>query len=711
VIEQPFNPTPLYEYKSNKKPLKIFKFVNTRLNHIEENKTPLNYDSLYSSDNNIIDIETFSEMETIYNNLNLKNEMCIINRAPKGITKIRTLSEVYAKSCDFYTTINEFELDSGLIDCSIDGLRYPLLQAFLDRSIQFNCCVDLKDTSMFKNGNIPETIKHIDMIKAYSQYKKCKNYCGFMGKITDFRKVNNFKQNGIYFIEKLNLNKCNDKFKQINDMLNIYQNYNSYTKAELHYLENNGGTFRVVYGAYGLDIDFDFSEDMLNKKEDVSIGENVKKISYYAKYCGMISSTYKNKKFHMKGDSNFFSTIKNSAFDIYHNEDNNEACVSYPKKYMYNKKHITAQITAYQRLNMMEQLETMDLDKIVRICVDGIYYEDHDFEMNSDFDKKIKMTFVNDPATQYLSNINFKEQYEKIPINEIPEAREFYYRELYVGQGGNGKTYYNLNDTGLINSIYIAHSWKLASTQQNEYNEKTGNYLHANVFHNLSNTNGDNTILNKYSNYIIDEASMISEKARDYYFKNIKGRIIMCGDLGYQLPPVNGETEMKTESFDKVITFTKNYRFTCEKLINIIHNVRWSILNKIPIDFTPFNVISKDEVINLYNKEDIILVSQGATSNKGPNNYNNYWNEILDIEKYKITNNTRNYKNGDIVYEKIEIGGVECELRHGYTIHSLQGSTHTKKLFIDMRKIGCERMFYTAISRAKSLSQIYLVRN
>ena len=35
AIEQPFNTEPLFEYRSNKKPLKKFKFLNTRSDHVE----------------------------------------------------------------------------------------------------------------------------------------------------------------------------------------------------------------------------------------------------------------------------------------------------------------------------------------------------------------------------------------------------------------------------------------------------------------------------------------------------------------------------------------------------------------------------------------------------------------------------------------------------------------------------------------------------
>ena len=50
-----------------------------------------------------------------------------------------------------------------------------------------------------------------------------------------------------------------------------------------------------------------------------------------------------------------------------------------------------------------------------------------------------------------------------------------------------------------------------------------------------------------------------------------------------------------------------------------------------------------------------------------------------------------------------------CEVRHAFTAHSIQGETAYEKLFIESSRMFDARMFYTAISRAKKLSQIFIV--
>ena len=122
------------------------------------------------------------------------------------------------------------------------------------------------------------------------------------------------------------------------------------------------------------------------------------------------------------------------------------------------------------------------------------------------------------------------------------------------------------------------------------------------------------------------------------------------------------------------------------------------------------NFIKTEELKKLYKKEDIILTHARQ---------NRYCDLFKDIEKYRITNNTKRYKNGEIVYKEPKEGGVTYEKRHGYTTHSIQGETFENNIFIDYQQI-CNsffdlenntplRLFYTAISRARYMNQIYFV--
>ena len=57
-------------------------------------------------------------------------------------------------------------------------------------------------------------IKHTDQEKAYAQFKECKFYSGFVGKITDFRKTTDYQAKGLYYITNTNLDWCKSKVKE-----------------------------------------------------------------------------------------------------------------------------------------------------------------------------------------------------------------------------------------------------------------------------------------------------------------------------------------------------------------------------------------------------------------------------------------------------------------------------------------------------------------
>tara|TARA_Y100000004_G_C8696771_1_gene319915 strand:- start:153 stop:548 length:396 start_codon:yes stop_codon:yes gene_type:complete len=112
------------------------------------------------------------------------------------------------------------------------------------------------------------------------------------------------------------------------------------------------------------------------------------------------------------------------------------------------------------------------------------------------------------------------------------------------------------------------------------------------------------------------------------------------------------------------------------------------------------------EAMNYNHKTDIIL---GPTHNR----MNMYNKKYRHLPKYRVLENENGYFNNDIVYEEPP---VKSELRHGYTVHSVQGETFEGTIFIDMKNIQINnpkedlRMLYTAISRARRLEQIVLVK-
>ena len=697
-IEQPFNTKKLYEYRSQKMPLKVFKFINTRLDHIEKSTKPMGADTIFKG----YDAEEVSkdELIKIHDELKKNNEMMIFTKNCYGIIAIRTLNNFYKLPNDFNNACYEFEKETGLDKCNIDYKKYPQLENFIDNATHFNGTIDFRNTEKYKK-NIPCNIRHIDMKKAYTRFKDSIYYNGFLGKITDFRKVNNYKEKGLYYIDNINVDNCDESFLFIIDSLRWFDNNNIYADTELQFLEDNGAKFDVIYGAYGNNIDFEFNDTMTNDKELIKAGDNEFEIAYYAKYTGKLASSSNTNSFYMYGNEKFFETLQNNTeYKIDYNYEDKYANIKFDKKYKYSKKHISSQILAYQRLIMAEQLLKMDYKKLVRICVDGIYYEDHEYNIMKSFSHKTKMTFNNSPCESYLSNI-FRCNDTNIKLPQA-EPRDHYLKEIFIGPGGTGKTHINLNDTGFINTYYIPHSWKLCS-EQNQHNIKKS------VHHYLFNDSGDNVIERNGNVLIIDECSMLTEKQKEYILNKFSGKIIFLGDIGYQAKPIEEGIEMTVKGFDNVIDMTNKpvYRFKdsfrldklCKDLRSIIKSKKNCNVSKCDIQR-----ISKPELKEKYKVEDMILCYHKD------NEYNKVFSKF---EKYLVTNNTRDYKNGQIVYDKNLIGtnGITGSHRIGYTTHSVQGSTFSKgNLYIDYHSLSTDiRLFYTAVSRGVDWNRIFII--
>ena len=668
------------ESKSNKKALKHFIMRNTKLNHVDLNEL------LYL---NNVEVVTRTQLYEIKKDLEEQGIYYEFKRDLQGYTSINTLEKTYKISNEFGEMINEMQKETGLDECYIDDIGDKDLSLFVKNGTHYNATIDF---DMNRHG-----AKHIDMVNAYASYKNCEYYEGFLGKITDWRKTSVMEGVGLYQICDLVFS---PSVQQLNDKMQIYFNNNIYPSCELKWLIANGCTFRITYGCWGVKpIDFDMNDykflfEKYDKDEHGKGG-----VKGYAKYVGMCDSHYLTKKFSCYGDESLASTLDNCVYF-----KNNEITIEYPKKHNYHLGHFTAFIVAYQRLQMLDQLMTMEYDNLIRVCVDGIYYRG-DANIRIGFSHKTKMTFENIAGESYVSNI----------IDIIGESQEWdcgEYKvnnrlELYVGEGGNGKTHKNLIDKGLVRVLYLAPSWKLAEKKRQEYG--CDKEVWANV---LTDDPEKYAVLRRYYNvFVIDEVSMMTEENKQAIFKKFpNNKLIFCGDIGYQAPPfsIDGKPiqEITTSGFDIIYEEKNNYRYKCEKLKNIIATVRSMIRNKRPDheinEYVKKMFVKKtnEEVAQLYSVEDMILSRTHAIKDE-------YTEMFKDMPKWYVTKNTRAFKNGQIIIG--DKPDTVCELRHAYTIHSIQGETAENKLFINMTKRYDARLLYTAISRARRHEQIIII--
>jgi len=718
-IEKPLCDVKFITCKSIKKALKHFRYLNTRLNHVELNEYVIDKKPIIVSRKELLILKKSMEQDGTYHTF---------SKDLTGISKIQTLDDVYSVSNEMQDCFNEFEIDTGLINCKLDDIDDAELSSFVKWGTHYNGTIDFKDLHDGEQMNYElEKVFHIDMSKAYSKFKMCKFYEGFLGKITDFRLTKTIQGVGLYYIydlvipEKPFKYSYMNKFKKYNDTLKIYQSHNIYTSFELKFLESKGCTFKILSGCWGVKpLDFDFNDEMMNNKNDDGN-------SYYALWTGKCDSHYLQKKTWINGDYNMVCMIAEHTTAKIEHYENGEICVKYDKKHNYHLGHITAFITAYQRLNVLEQLDAIDYDNVIRVCVDGIYTEDtigtanlkNAFRHKNDIEDK---TFSNCQGESFISNLiedmaigkhiykscgkEVSEYKENIMAWRFGEERKSNAKELHIGAGGNGKTHKNLVDKGLVKVLYVSPSWKLARNKQNEYGCKVSVWARL-----ITDDPEMISLVKRYSNVLlIDECSMMTENEKQAIF-SLYGdmKIIFCGDLGFQLSSFNGE-EMKPTGFNDIIQNNINYRCTDSRLLELLKNLREKISNNCATAGMNYyvkeffkkhgKIINADTLKSLYKVNDMVLVGTNEVKDK-------YTEMFKHLEKYYCKENNRVYSNGDIVIG--EKPDCKCELRHAYTTHSIQGETAQYNLYIDSSKMFDTRMFYTAISRAKTLDQVFII--
>ena len=655
------------EVKSNKKGLRTFNYINTRLNHVE-------YDEMSYEENRVE--KTTGELLNIQRRLD-KTKQYYTYKKGTNISEIRTTDTLYTLGDEYHEVVKDFEVSTGLINCKIDSIANPEVTDFIREGVHFNQTIDF-DLRECKTN-------HIDMKKAYANYKMCKYYDGFLGKPTDFRKCDKIEGIGYYRIQNVQFN--NSILEQWNIKMDIYNNGLIFPSPELNMLKDKGVTFDVDLGCWGGKIDFDFTDEMINGKSE----DEYNSFRYYCKWVGSTYCNNEHKSFYIKGNKDFIGLLQNEISTDNIVSFDKEVKVSYKKKANMVLPHICGFITSYMRINVLEQLESMDVNSICKVVCDGIYYKGEPVPMKNCFRDEPKEITRNEGCDSYISNTDV------CKFTGYGEPRQHNMIELHTGAGGCGKTHYNLTDKGLIGMSFYAPTWKLTRNKSKDYN------CRANTIAKIEST--DPSVFGSQLRFcnvlVIDEVSMMGEKTKRQILKNMAGcKIIFCGDIGYQLPPFaeGNNTEFKKDITE--IKHTINHRVECETLRDLLIQCRSMMdKNKNIIPYVLNNIPSRETP--QYNHEtDMILATTHSIKNE-------YTEKYKDKKKYVITQSDEVYGRGEVYYQVPNT--KHHELRHGYTTHSIQGETMKGNIFIDLRGVYDNRMIYTMISRAKRLSQIILI--
>lgn len=691
-IDLPLCDNKFISVQSLKKRLKQFRFMNTRLNHIDLNEV-ITFDE--------VETKTQDELNNIRKNLTDNNIYYTYQLNSNGLSKISTLNHQYGLNNDYGDIVNEFEIANGLNECKIDDIADFELSQFIKQGTHYNGTIDFVEMEKIESmyWNSIDIINHADMEKAYANFKKCYLYQGFLGKITDFRKTDKILGVGIYKICDLDFSESNELFCEYNNKMKIYINNNVYPSPELNMLSSYGVKFKIVCGCWGVKpLDFQFNDAMIQLKDNG--------VRYYAKWAGSNDRHILSNSFWINTVPEHISVIKEHIGEegLIKSYDNGSCCIQYPKKHNFHLAHITSFLTSYQRISVMEQLMSMNYDQILRVCVDGIYYTGN-IQLKNVFRMKDDKCFTNVACQYYLSNA-----FERELTIEGSASRGHFIKEIHIGEGGCGKTHINCLDKGFVRPLFISPSWKLAVEKKNEYGMKCSVWARA-----LTEDPERISAIRKYTNVlIIDEVSMLTNEQKNQFFRLYGDmKIIMCGDLGYQLPPIVGE-ECNLDGFDNVVKYEGSYRCKCPILRSILDDLRMMIsydrskkeINEYVMEYFKKlgRIVSFDSLKEMYSINDLIICG----TNNLKQTFTDTFKGKFEKEKYCVKENNRLYNNGQIIIgDKPE--KTSCEIQHAFTTHSIQGETAKSKLFIESAKMFDSRMFYTAISRASFIEQIFII--
>lgn len=744
------------EWKSirpSKNPRKTFKFINSRLNHLDivasfDNKNK------YVLDNREQYTKKLKELQGKYH---LYNSNHII-----------TQDASYSLEDDFIDNMSEFERNNNMKNYRLDYKDKSLtdLNNYIIKSCIYNGCIDFKDTTKYRKMDLydeldgatseeiqewnckelqkvldnikKDNIRHIDMSKAYTRCNLAPEFEGYLGLITDFRKTNEVVGIGLYQITNINFSNC--KYAEMLAKLGFLYDMNVYPSPELKYLTKLGVEFEIVSGCWGEPMNIDWGDEIINGEYTGMFQRGDNGVRHFCKWFGIAS---KPKEFsswnYQTNDDRFLKhwaaveQDEDIRMTYYKTDDKYNLQLNIPKSNSYHLAHICSFIYSYQRIMMIRQLLEIPLENIIRVVVDGIYYNECDLgTIYEPFEREDKFKFGNIAGNRYrtaMPNFGIPE------YQELAEFRPNNKSEVHTGAGGCGKTYKALTDKGFVRPLYIAHSWKLASIKQKEFNCDVS-VVHRLTMDDWYSPNPDGgpakkqnyweEIGRKFSVLIIDEVSTLSMSKKKIIMKRFPNhKILWCGDIGkgftYQCPPIYNKPELPIcfhiQKTDTHIHHEVNRRCECDKLQKLLLLLRKIIEDKARINIkkwvsTYFDIIDKNDIDD-YKPEDMIL----ARTHKANEFYDK---KYKDLEKYYVTetfgkvtyqggSKFHNVYNGEIHLTKPDIPRGNYRIRHGYTIDCIQGETAYHKLIIDINELSSVQHLYTAVSRAKHLSQIIWV--
>ena len=736
------NEDPLIRVQANN-PRRWFKFINNRFDHVQTDDDVREQRAMLMSslDNKIRHIDDFVEIaeNTTVTQVEMQRVLCecvkqnVFYISTGKQNELSTLSFKDTRLvCESPYKVAALEWMSkwGIDNKACQLLEGTLEYEFAKEGTHSVITVDFRDET-----TLALCSTHIDMKAAYGNCQSCTQWVGFAECMTDIRQTNKFEGVGIYRVECIDFSNVDEKVLRVMKMLNLFNL--KYRKIDetftapctvLKYFQSMGLTFDVVCGTWTQKPHMLTFHDGESAFDDMSAYPMMTKhngIKHYSKFNGICQLSNGGCEMTFPASKEYAEVVNkqySGRVQHYKNDTQEYATVSFPKKTHYNRQHHFAQTSAYMQLMMVEQLLTMDMSQVIRICVDGIYTEQTDVSCVNIFSHKpVDMSKLDNQCLNTKTRCSYlapSPRSTRTDSDAFPKPRAQYTVVVETGAGGTGKTYDFTRDRGLINKLVVAPSHKLAT--EIRIDGKVDTCVLARALHPDTERR---VFLHDHACIFFDEVSQYNNDQKDkilQLYNTGHRRIIFGGDIGYQLPCIKG-VEFEIGSLPSV-EFKKNYRNGGDEVLTKVLTFLRDMIeqtngtkfnrNQAMHEFNQFYqkcngcVMDEAGVRETYSPTDIVL---SYTHQKGEKSMEDAY--ALNGNKWYMQKATSDHQKGDIVLSNTQ--PKHSVSRHVYTTHCVQGVTFDNTIYIDMHRMSCTkdclRLIYTALSSARRFEQIVLV--
>ena len=687
----------VFEPASNK--IGAVELTNVRIGHVEQ-----------TTMNNVVHV-TREELNEKWKQLGETDIWHMTQRNASGVVAVCTAEGTFKVKAPHGDFVREQLEKFGMENAWICDKKNPRLSAFIRDGVHMNGHIDAKDTSGYAlelpSGGIQSGNREyccIDQARAYRNFQSCQWYDGFVFDFTDHRKTDRVRGPGYYQITDIVLG---PNLEEVDKLLGgVYVDGCVYPSCEIAYLTSMGATFRIVAGAWGRRREFNFDDDGWLELD----GES----KLYATWVGRAMMKKDIDRWYVRGTREFLSHIAHEAKAspmakfVHYFENLDELCITYDREKALHMAHISGVIVSCTRINTIEQLRAMQLPKVMRVACDAVYFEPHEFELRNVFRAKDELMKTNIPGTRYI---------HAYPHPFETEGEDFDSRHtLYLtGPGGAGKTHFVLTDKGIPKGsiLYSGPSHKLCANKRLEYG------VDAAPHKSLMTANPKWRRFQHYSVFLIDECSTLTEDDQEFLRARYPHTMIIyagdpCQVPHFDVPGARVRLPFNPEKCERTHPLTHNWRCTCPLLLDVLQNLRDEIKVRgsgSRIAREAFPTLELESLLAEYDSErDMIL----CHSNVVKDLITDYMSAAGKAPKFMVTKKAGRFYNGDIVHAleaPLEVGkGKNCELRHGFTVHSVQGETVHGNVFIALEAASNNNVLYTAVSRARGKHQIKMFK-